>query len=224
MLTERIIREAKPGLKTYILWDATVKGLGLRITSKGVKSYILNYRIHGRERRATLARASEISLKIARERAGDQLVRIRAGEADPLDVKRAARDAPTVADVTREQVEQMVATLPGAQRNRVLAFASRVFSLFEQWDFRPQRTNPCYGIERAREQPRDRVLSPSEVDCTRSGTQTARATAPHFCGGHPSDGPDGAEDRRGAGHPLARHRLRYGAADPAGNQDGATRP
>ena len=209
MLTERIIREAKPGPKTRILWDATVKGLGLRITPKGVKSYILNYRIHGRERRATLARASEISLKIARERAGDQLVRIRAGEADPLDVKRAARDAPTVADglgrffdefaparqqmgrfsertvkeyrwitdrfvepalgrckvadVTREQVEQMVATLPGPQRNRVLAFASRVFSLFEQWDFRPQRTNPCYGIERAREQPRDRVLSPSEL-------------------------------------------------------------
>ena len=34
-----------------------------------------------------------------------------------------------VADVTRVQVEQMVATLPGPQRNRVLAFASRVFSL-----------------------------------------------------------------------------------------------
>ena len=209
MLTERIIREAKPGPKTRILWDATVKGLGLRITPKGVKSYILNYRIHGRERRATLARASEISLKIARERAGDQLVRIRAGEADPLESKRQARQAPTVADglrrffdefaparqqkgrfsertvkeyrwiadrfvepalgrckvadVTRAQVEQMVATLPGPQHNRVLAFASRVFSLFEQWDFRPQRTNPCYGIERAREEVRDRVLSPSEL-------------------------------------------------------------
>ena len=48
MFTERIIREAKPSPKTRILWDATVKGLGLRITPKGVKSYILNYRIHGR--------------------------------------------------------------------------------------------------------------------------------------------------------------------------------
>ena len=80
MLTERIVRDAKPGPKTFILWDATVKGLGLRITPKGVKSYILNYRINGRERRATIARSSEISLKIARERAGDQLMRIRAGK------------------------------------------------------------------------------------------------------------------------------------------------
>ena len=48
MLTERIVRDAKPGPKTHILWDSTVKGLGLRITPKGVKSYILNYRINGR--------------------------------------------------------------------------------------------------------------------------------------------------------------------------------
>ena len=96
MLTERIVRDAKPGPKNRILWDSTVKGLGLRITPKGVKSYILNYRINGRERRATIARTSEISLKIARERAGEQLVRIRAGEPDPLERKREAREAPTV--------------------------------------------------------------------------------------------------------------------------------
>ena len=63
MLTERIVRDARPTGKTRIIRDATVKGLGLRITAKGVKSYILNYRIGGRERRATIARASVISLK-----------------------------------------------------------------------------------------------------------------------------------------------------------------
>ena len=108
MLTERIIRDAKPGPKIRILWDSTVKGLGLRITPKGVKSYILNYRINGRERRATLARASEISLKIARERAGDQLVRIRAGEDDPLKRKREAKEAPTVADGLRRFFDEFV--------------------------------------------------------------------------------------------------------------------
>ncbi|MDE2810111.1 MAG: Arm DNA-binding domain-containing protein [Gemmatimonadota bacterium] len=55
-----------------IKWDATVKGLGLRITPNGVKSYILNYWYHGRQRRATIARATEVSLKIARQLAGDQ--------------------------------------------------------------------------------------------------------------------------------------------------------
>ena len=209
MLTERIVRDTKPGPKIRILWDSTVKGLGLRITPKGVKSYILNYRINGRERRATLARASEISLKIARERAGDQLVRIRAGEDDPLERKQEAKEAPTVAnglrrffdefvparqklgrlsartrteyrwmarryiepslgklkiaDVKRGDIERMAAPLPGPQRNTLLKLTSRLFNLFEQWEWRQQRSNPCYGIERAREEARDRVLSPSEL-------------------------------------------------------------
>ena len=209
MLTERIVRDAKPGPENRILWDSTVKGLGLRITPKGVKSYILNYRINGRERRATLARTSEISLKIARERAGEQLVRIRAGETDPLERKREAKEAPTVgdglrrffdefaparlemgrlsprtvadyrwmagrflepvlgkrkiADVTREHIEPIVSPLPRAQRNRLLALTSRLFNLFEQWEWRPQHSNPCHGIERARVEARDRVLSSSEL-------------------------------------------------------------
>ena len=149
-----------------------MKGLGLRITPKGVKSYILNYRINGRERRATIARASETSLKIARERAGEQLAGMRAGEADPLESKREAREAPTVADglrrffdefvparqklgrlsartrteyrwmarryikpslgklkigeVTREEVERMMAPLPSPQRNTLLKLTSRL--------------------------------------------------------------------------------------------------
>ena len=209
MLTERIIRDAKPGPRTRILWDSTVTGLGVRVTPKGVKSYILNYRVNGRERRATLARVSETSLKIAREMAGKQLVRIRSGEADPLERKREAKEAPTVADglrrffdefvperveighlsprtvqdyrwqagrylepdlgrrkvaeVTRQHVERMVAPLPRAQRNRTLALVSRLFTLFEQWDWRPQHTNPARGIERARVEPRDRTLAPSEL-------------------------------------------------------------
>ena len=209
MLTERVVRDAKPGPKNRILWDGQIKGLGLRITPKGVKSYVLSYRVNGRKRQATLARVSEISLKLARKRAGDQLVRIRAGEADPLERKQAAREAPTVSDglqrffnefaparlkmgrlsprsvaeyhkqsrryiepelgklkigeVTRDHVERMVAPLPRTQRNRVLALTSRLFNLFEQWEWRQQFTNPCRGIERAREEARDRVLSPSEL-------------------------------------------------------------
>ena len=43
-LTERRIRDAKPGPKTAIVWDDQVRGLGVRITSGGTKSLILNYR------------------------------------------------------------------------------------------------------------------------------------------------------------------------------------
>ena len=68
----------------------TVKGLGVRITPAGAKSYVLNYRVDGRMRRATLARAADISLAAARERAGRELTSIRNGETDPLQRRQAA--------------------------------------------------------------------------------------------------------------------------------------
>ena len=208
-LTERIVRDAKPRPSTFTVWDAEVRGLGFRVTRAGVKSYILDYRAGGRRRRVTLARCSEISLRDARVRAGRELVAIRAGEADPLDLRRAAQVAPTVAegldrfldgyaparikigrlsprtletyrnqaklyirpalgkrrvaDVTRRDVERAVGRLPNATRNRALALLSRLFNLFERWEWRPQHTNPARGVERAREEARDRVLDSGEL-------------------------------------------------------------
>ena len=63
MLTERRIRDAKPEPKTRFLWDGQVKNLGVRVTPKGAKSFVLFYRTGGRKHLATLARCSEISLK-----------------------------------------------------------------------------------------------------------------------------------------------------------------
>ena len=96
MLTERVVRDAKPGPKLQILWDKQIRGLGLRITPKGVKAYILSYRINGRERRATLGRSSNISLKDARSKAAETLTGIREG-IDPLEPKE-ENSEPTVKD------------------------------------------------------------------------------------------------------------------------------
>ena len=209
MLTERIIRDAKPEARPRLLWDEQARGFGVRITPAGVKSYVLNYRVDGRERRLTIGRCAELSLREARERAGRELVGIRAGEADPLERRRERRRAPAVregldrffdewaperqrigrlkastvreyrkhagryvgpalgalkvASVTGRHVERMVDGLPRTQRNRLLAFTSRLFRLFESWGWREQNTNPARGIERARETPRDRTLAASEL-------------------------------------------------------------
>ncbi len=208
-LTERIIRDARPRGSTFIVWDADVRGLGVRITPAGAKSYVLDYRTGSRRRRVTLARVAEASLRDARRLAGRELVGIRAGERGPLERRREAREAPTVddalrryfeefapaqqrigrlarktveeygyvarrhlrpalgsrrlADVNRKDVERLVDRLTGPQRNRVMAFTSRLFTLTERWDWRQQRSNPVRGVERAREEPRDRVLTPSEL-------------------------------------------------------------
>ena len=211
MLTERVIRDAKPEAKARILWDGTVKGLGFKIFPSGAKSFVLAYRTGTRKRLATLARCSEISLRSARERAGRELIRIRDGEADPLERRRQAREAPTVADalsrffsetapariqagrmaertlreyriqarrfvepaigalqvakVARRDIEKFAGTLATApvQHNRILSFLSGLFSLAEHWEWRAQGTNPVRGVTRAKEQARDRVLTPSEM-------------------------------------------------------------
>ena len=224
MLTERRIRDAKPADKTYILWDGQVKGLGVKIYSSGSKSFLLNYRIGGRERRVTLARTSELSLRAARERAASELVDIREGKTDPLERRREAHEAPTVAqgierflnefapariergrmtertvrdyrqqarqyilpalgrrkiaDVTRRDVEHMVEPLTRVRRNRVLALTSRLFRLFETWEWRAQNSNPAQGVERAREEARDRVLSPTELASLAKSLQSAEDAHP----------------------------------------------
>ena len=221
MLTERTIRDAKPETKTRFVWDAQVKGLGVRITPAGAKAYVLFYRVAGRKRLATLARTSELSLKAARERAGDELAAIRAGESDPLERQREARAAATVdegidrffdeyvperiaigkmkpktvqeyrlqskiirgaigrrrvEEVTRRDIERMVKPLQPVMRNRVLALASRLFTLFESWEW--CGSNPVRFVEKAREEPRDRTLAESEIAALAGALATENETSP----------------------------------------------
>lgn len=83
-----------------------------------------------------------------------------------------------VAAVGRRDIEKMVAGLPGPTHNRVLAFASRLFRLFETWEWRPQGANPARGIERAREDARDRVLEPSELAALAAALDAREARFP----------------------------------------------
>ena len=66
-----------------------------------------------------------------------------------------------VASVTRSHVETFAGKMAATPtlRNRVLALISRLFTLAEHWEWRPQRTNPVRGVDRARETARDRTLS-----------------------------------------------------------------
>lgn len=209
MLTERRIRDAKPRFKPYILWDSKVRGLGCKIYPAGSKSYVIDYRTGNRHRRASIGRPSEISLAEARSRAAHELDGIRSNDSDPLERRRAHREAPTFADavarffteytpdriragrmvrrteqtyrheadkyllptlarrkvknITRADMERTVSPLPPTTRNRVLAFASRLFTLTEAWEWRDQHTNPCRFVTRARLEVRDRVLSADEM-------------------------------------------------------------
>ena len=93
MLTERRIRDAKPGAKTILLRDTKVVGLAVRIAPGGTKSFVLDYRATGTRRLATLARCSEISLerRSGDGRPGTGRRSVRNDGADPVRDRQAAK-------------------------------------------------------------------------------------------------------------------------------------
>ena len=68
-----------------------------------------------------------------------------------------------IAEVRRDDIERAIAPRAPIQRNRHLALLSRLFAQFERWELRPQRSNPTFGIDKVREEPRDRTLSDDEL-------------------------------------------------------------
>ena len=83
-----------------------------------------------------------------------------------------------VEDVSRADIERMAAPLPGPSRNRVLALASRLFTLAETWELRAPGSNPTRKVERAREEARDRTLSTAELGALAEALSEAEPRSP----------------------------------------------
>ncbi len=66
--TDSRIRTLKPRPNRYEVWEDNGKGFGVRISPKGLKSFVYLYRHHGRPRRMTLGTYPETSLAEAHER------------------------------------------------------------------------------------------------------------------------------------------------------------
>ncbi len=68
-LTERAIKALEPGSTNIIVYDQAVTGFGVRVTSAGARSFVLTYRIEGRERRLNIGAWPDLSVTAAREEA-----------------------------------------------------------------------------------------------------------------------------------------------------------
>ena len=79
-LTELAIRKAKPADKRYDLFDASVRGLGLRVAMSGTKSWFMMRRFNGRMLRTTFGRYPELTLAIARLKAPSVLADMADGQ------------------------------------------------------------------------------------------------------------------------------------------------
>ena len=88
-----------------VLWDNEVKGLGVRITPQGAKTFVLSYRIGRRKRMMKLGRVGELTLVQARERARRALVQTMDGE-DPLAIKERQREGLLVRELATRYIAE----------------------------------------------------------------------------------------------------------------------
>ena len=123
-LTERFVKNVSaPSVGSVTIWDGSVTGFGLRVYAptkrrpQGDRSFFVNYRVDGRERRFSIGGFPEWTVEAARGEAKELRRRIDRGE-DPASDKRAQREAPTVADLAeRYYREHLPKKAVGSQKN-----------------------------------------------------------------------------------------------------------
>lgn len=123
-LTEKTVKAiVPPETGAATIWDSEVKGFGVRVfaasgrRTQGARSFFVNYRVDGRERRFTIGSFPEWTAEAARNEAKELRRRIDRGE-DPASQRRERREAPTVADLAeRYKVEHLPKKAKSSQAN-----------------------------------------------------------------------------------------------------------
>lgn len=94
-ITKTAIDQVRAG--SY-LWDSEVRGFGIRVTTAGARSFILQYRTHkGEQGKLTIGRYPSMTVEEARKIAREQRVAVDKG-GHPSRDRKAIRLAPTLAD------------------------------------------------------------------------------------------------------------------------------
>lgn len=98
-LNEKALRDAEPRTGvSYQIFDTEVIGFAVRVQSSGARTFTIDYRHAGRQRRMNIGRWPEWSVTAARERAKELRRAIDEGR-DPLAVREDFREAPQVKDM-----------------------------------------------------------------------------------------------------------------------------
>jgi integrase len=108
-LNEQTIKGTKAPASGYLLVrDGEIPGFGLRVTANDARAFVLTYTVEGRQRRLTIGAWPAWTATAARERAKELRREIDSG-ADPLEEKRARREAPTVEEIANDYLERHAA-------------------------------------------------------------------------------------------------------------------
>ena len=134
-LTKRTVEALKPGAKSWIAWDDTLTGFGVRVQPTGLKAYIVNYRAGdgGRKapnKRVVLGRHGEITAAQARHMA--QLVLREAATGDGAGGRTEADGMP----VLEQAFEDYMAVNPKRTASTNKQYR-QAFGHLSDWRLRP---------------------------------------------------------------------------------------
>lgn len=126
-------RMAPPASGQVFVRDDHLKGFGVRLTSGGAKSFIVEKRIHGRVRRQTVGRYGELTVEQARKEAQKLLGRIASG-VDPIAERREAQaQSVTLAEV----FEAYLSTRKNLKASTIHDYRRVMREAFSDWQSRP---------------------------------------------------------------------------------------
>src|SRR4051794_17564128 len=111
-LSKRTVDALLPGSKVYVVYDCDLAGFGVRITPKGARSWVVEYRPHGGGRaigkkRLTLGSVKQLTPEQARKAATEVLANVRLGFDVQLD-RAARRSSPTVRELATEFMQEEI--------------------------------------------------------------------------------------------------------------------
>jgi integrase len=104
IVEKMIAKLEQPESGAKIHYDSEVPGFGVKITSGGTITFVLNYCIHGREHRYTIGKYPELTASAARDRALKLRGQVRDG-IDPLEEREQDRKERTLGELASDYLK-----------------------------------------------------------------------------------------------------------------------
>lgn len=126
-------RRTLPAPKTgsWVWWDSSAdvydvpRGFGVRVTARGVRSYVVKYRVGGRQRVATLGRVEDMGVKAARDLARQYRNAAREGIDRLAEERKLRQESRLRGNTLAEMIDRYLAD-PGVQALRTYAEYGRL--------------------------------------------------------------------------------------------------
>lgn len=110
VINKAYIEAMKPDAKVYRMPDAQTRGLYIQMTPAGVLSWVLRFRVHGREKTHSIGRWPEVTVAQARKMASALQAGIAEGK-DPAAKRKLERAAKTMKDLAEQFTKEHLPTL-----------------------------------------------------------------------------------------------------------------